>query len=278
MAAGLRLAYKWMRARVAELPAAMANIGEVSQRATNVITRRIVNQKQIVVYAALTLVAFAGVVSAVSLGVFSQLPGSPVLAGTARVIDADLIRIGDIYIRLYGIDAPEPAQRCKRRSNGRSNWKCGSKATRQLRRLVNGRKVKCTRKGTDHLGRLVGQCFLGKRDIGAYMISRGLAWSTPGDPGNYQAAQSAAQKRRLGIWRAESNTPWSYREARWQQAKEQAPEGCPVKGNISRAGHIYYLPWSNKYERIRIQPAKGERWFCNEQEAINAGFRLTRWP
>ncbi len=276
--AGAIAGFNWSGIQLRNLYASMSDMGSVSQRATAVITRQVVHQRQTIAYGALTFIVFAGAVSIFSLGLFSQLPKNNVIAGTARVIDADTIKINDTYIRLHGIDAPEPAQRCKRRPGGRSQWKCGEKAVRQLSRLIGKREVTCTRTGIDDLGRLIGRCRSAGRDIGAHMMRAGLAWLAPGDPGNYKAVETEARKKRIGIWRATSDTPWNYREQRWQLAKRRAPEGCPVKGNISGAGHVYYLPWSNQYDRIKIQPAKGERWFCNEHDAIKAGWRLTRWP
>ena len=255
-----------------------ATVGEASRRLTTNISRKVVSQPQTIAYAALTLALFTGAVSAISMGVFSQLPKHDVITGKAQIIDADLIKVGETDIRLFGIDAPEPTQRCKRRSRGRANWGCGRKAVSQLSRLISNNKVRCIRKSTDNLGRLIAQCSMREFDIGAYMVGKGLAWISPGDPAGYEQFQRAAKLANLGIWRAESDTPWHYREARWQLAKARAPAGCPVKGNISGAGRVYYLPWSNQYDRVQIQPKKGERWFCNEREAIQAGWRLTRYP
>jgi len=53
---------------------------------------------------------------------------------------------------------------------------------------------------------------------------------------------------------------------------------CPIKGNISAKGEkIYHMPWSPAYAKTRINVSKGERWFCNEKEAVAAGWRGARW-
>ncbi len=53
--------------------------------------------------------------------------------------------------------------------------------------------------------------------------------------------------------------------------------GCLIKGNINRRGEcIYHVPGSRWYSRTIITPAKGERWFCSEREAIAAGCRAPR--
>jgi hypothetical protein len=53
---------------------------------------------------------------------------------------------------------------------------------------------------------------------------------------------------------------------------------CNIKGNISyRTGeHIYHSPQQLYYYLTQIDPARGERWFCSENEARQAGWRKAR--
>ncbi len=56
-----------------------------------------------------------------------------------------------------------------------------------------------------------------------------------------------------------------------------SPGGCLIKGNInSRGDHIYHVPGGPNYDSTRIDPDKGERWFCSEDEAQAAGWRAPR--
>jgi|GEM_PF-2512108 len=50
---------------------------------------------------------------------------------------------------------------------------------------------------------------------------------------------------------------------------------CLIKGNISssKKEKIYHLPGQQYYEKTIIDESKGERWFCTEEEAIEAGWR-----
>jgi len=49
---------------------------------------------------------------------------------------------------------------------------------------------------------------------------------------------------------------------------------CLIKGNISsKKEKIYHLPGQQYYEKTIINESKGERWFCTEEEAIEAGWR-----
>ncbi|RWD01511.1 MAG: hypothetical protein EOS58_25480 [Mesorhizobium sp.] len=53
--------------------------------------------------------------------------------------------------------------------------------------------------------------------------------------------------------------------------------GCDIKGNINDRGErIYHVPGQAYYSATRINPARGERWFCSEWEAWWAGWRKAK--
>jgi ABC-type sulfate transport system permease component len=53
--------------------------------------------------------------------------------------------------------------------------------------------------------------------------------------------------------------------------------GCSIKGNINKKGQrIYHLPGQENYADIVITAEKGERYFCSEEEAVNAGWRKAK--
>jgi endonuclease YncB( thermonuclease family) len=52
---------------------------------------------------------------------------------------------------------------------------------------------------------------------------------------------------------------------------------CRIKGNINDKGtKIYHVPGNRDYDNTRIDPSRGERWFCTEEEARQAGWRAVR--
>lgn len=53
---------------------------------------------------------------------------------------------------------------------------------------------------------------------------------------------------------------------------------CSVKGNISpnTGERIYHVPGQEYYSETRISLGMGERWFCSEAEAQQAGWRRSR--
>lgn len=57
----------------------------------------------------------------------------------------------------------------------------------------------------------------------------------------------------------------------------QPERQCLIKGNISSKGErIYHPPGCKYYSATVIDPQRGERWFCSEQEAVAAGWRRTK--
>lgn len=187
-----------------------------------------------------------------------------------RVIDGDTLEISGTIYRLNGIDAPEQGQNC-------GSWKCGAEATDALVDIVKGQSVTCDPISRDGYGRVIATCFANGTDIGADLVDKGLAWAFVKYSDAYVSEERAARRRAAGIWAGRFTAPWEYRQARWVDAAENAPSGCPIKGNISKNGRIYHAPWSPWYDRTRINTAKGERWFCSEAEALSAGWRAPYW-
>ena len=70
-----------------------------------------------------------------------SMPGlahAETVEGTARVVDGDTIEIKDQKIRLWGIDAPELAQRC---SEDGAMYPCGLDASHALAKQIGRKRV-----------------------------------------------------------------------------------------------------------------------------------------
>lgn len=197
------------------------------------------------------------------------------LAGKARIVDGDTLAIGDAHVRLYGIDAPEAGQTCKR-DNGKA-WSCGRAAIKALAELAEGKDVRCEHKGRDTEGRLRAACLAGGADLGAQMVLKGMAWAFVKEANDYAAVENSARLIGAGMWQGTAEPPWEYRDERWKSAAGQAPKGCPIKGVLSEGRRTYHTPWSPAYDAAEIRPAKGERWFCSVREAEEAGWRAPTW-
>lgn len=200
----------------------------------------------------------------------------PAVAAEVHVINGDTIRIDGTTVRLLGIDAPEAGQRCRRPGGG--TWPCGQDAIDAIQQKVTGARVTCDSRGLDDSGRTLGVCRIGSVDLNRFMVEQGLAWAIRLPSGDYAGAEDSAQARHFGVWRHPTQPPWEYRQGRWAIALQKAPDGCPIKGNINRKGErIYHAPWSPWYVTIAVSAERGERWFCDEGEAIAAGWRAPYW-
>jgi len=53
---------------------------------------------------------------------------------------------------------------------------------------------------------------------------------------------------------------------------------CDIKGNISMntGERIYHVPGQEYYQQTIIRIEKGERWFCSEADAKQAGWRKSK--
>ena len=227
------------------------------------------------VYATRLPVAFALAASILSVPAaeIAARPSDPgdAITGSVRVIDGDTIGIGQLRVRLEGIDAPEVGQTCQ--AKGGATWPCGSAAATALEKLIAGNPVRCDRRGLDKYGRTLAVCFARGRDINADMVRQGLAWAFVKYSSSYVKEEAAARAEQRGIWQAATTPAWDYRKGHWETAEPQAPSGCAIKGNITKSGRIYHMPWSPWYAQIRMEPDKGKRWFCSEAEALTAGWR-----
>ena len=196
-------------------------------------------------------------------------------ANAVEVIDGDTLESEGVIYRLEGIDAPEYGQKCNAR--GGSKWACGEAASNRLRQLVENTDVICAGIGRDDYQRVIARCKAGEIDVGQKLVLEGLDWAFVKYSDTYVEEEAEARRKSIGIWQTTTLTAWEFRAERWSKAASVAPEGCPIKGNISKNGRIAHPPWSPWYERTRINRAKGERWFCSEADALAAGWRLPRW-
>lgn len=189
----------------------------------------------------------------------------------ARALTGDTLKLGTAVIALDGIEAPDAAQSCEGEDGA---WQCGEAARAALDGLVRGRSVSCEITGEREHGVKTGQCATGETDLAERLAEQGMAFSTGFFFWNhYSRLERKARDEKKGIWAGEADRPQDWRDKRWAEAKEKAPDGCPIKGRVRSGARIYVLPWSETYDSVRLRPARGERWFCSESEAEQAGWR-----
>ncbi len=197
------------------------------------------------------------------------------LVGKPRIVDGDTIVIGGEVVRLQGIDAPENRQHCDDASG--NDYRCGVAATQALTHLIASGDVRCSGAERDRYGRLIAVCHRGEREINRAMVASGWALAYVRYSPDYISEQRDASQARRGLWAGSFEAPWDFRRAGWKRNVVAPPDpNCPIKGNISANGRIYHTPSSRWYDRTVIDLSKGERWFCSEREALDAGWRTPK--
>jgi endonuclease YncB( thermonuclease family) len=196
--------------------------------------------------------------------------GQASAADRIRVVDGNTLEVNGKPLRLAGIDAPELAQTCQQYGN---EWPCGEEARNVLERTIGDREVVCLDAGHDAGGRQLGDCRVGVESLALDMLESGMAVATADGSGAYHDAEASARDARRGIWAGLFVRP----EA-WRQGTRLAPpavsERCRIKGTLVDGKRLYLVPDSPGYASATVTESKGERWFCSEMEAIQAGWRL----
>jgi len=192
------------------------------------------------------------------------------------VIDGDTIDVRidgqKTRIRVIGIDTPERDE-------------CGyQEAASAMQSLVQSRDVRLeadpTQDDEDRYGRLLRHVFTADGvSVAESLIGEGLGreytYSAPyTHHGDHVAAQTAAQAAGLGVWGGNCGQT---SQGSVEDPAAGASGDCTIKGNINREGvRIYHVPGQQHYDKTQIDEADGERWFCSEQEATDAGWRRSK--
>lgn len=192
-------------------------------------------------------------------------------AGSAvAVIDGDTIVVGGRSVQLYGIDAPELGQRC--RKDGL--WEtCGLRAAFELAKLlsVEHRPVRCQPFGDG--GKSAGEmCHVGSIDAAAFLLESGYVMTTADADDHYRALAAAARRVPLGIWQSEFTLPADWR-AGHRLAGEAVEQPCPVKAVVAATGaRVYYVPTDADYAAVEVDPSGGDRRYCSDEAARADGW------
>lgn len=194
------------------------------------------------------------------LFMMQQVKGNPFNTYlVTKVIDGDTFQTAEMMnIRFDTLDAPELAN-------------CGGmEAKEQLQKLIEGKKVRLDIQARDVNGRQVASVWAGKTWIDQKMIESGwvVYSSSVVDKGHVlQELDKKNEKEKIGL----------YAEKCTQYTNPDKPK-CQIKGNIAgdwdhKGDKIYHAPGCAQYSSVRVEKWRGEEWFCNEKQAIEAGYR-----
>lgn len=143
---------------------------------------------------------------------FAQSPQvARIFEGKARIVDGDTLEIGIHRVDLFGVDAPESDQRCKR--DGRQ-WRCGMEATYAMSALIETHWLTCRQQGSDTVGNVVAVCRIGGPkgfSVNEEIVRRGWALALRSFGDDYVAAEQDAKDAKVGLWSGTFVVPWEWR-------------------------------------------------------------------
>jgi endonuclease YncB( thermonuclease family) len=131
------------------------------------------------------------------------------ISGTPLVLDGDSLDFNGLRVRLFGIDAFERDQTC-RRDDG-SIYSCGQLAREALVVAIARNPVACTRRDIDKYKRMVAVCRTKDGDLAARLVLDGSALAYRQYSTDYVDEEEAAKRQRRGAWGGTFDPPWDFR-------------------------------------------------------------------
>lgn len=172
-----------------------------------------------------------------------------------RVIDGDtFITAGsNIRMRLSNIEAPELEN-------------CGGKDAKEgLEKYVKGKKVKISYVGEDVFNRSIVILYVGDLLINEKMLESGLV--------RYDGSKSLVRDR---LYVAYQKAVQEKKGIFGPPCRSEKPDNskCLIKGNVNKHNKdkTYRFPGCSEYQQSIVEKDLGDRWFCSEEVAQNAGF------
>lgn len=193
----------------------------------------------------------AGSILWLIFGKGKPVPAIPYYA--SRVIDGDtFVTREKQIIRIASTEAPE------------LNLCGGLEAKKYLEELILGKPLYIKIYFRDPYQRLVSGVYTNEGLINTKMAEKGFSYFARGNEEIGEEVRingDRARKKGIGIY-SEKCTQW---------VNKEHPQ-CQIKGNV-RNGKIYYIKGCRIYDTVSVQLYQGDKWFCNEEEAVKEGFR-----
>lgn len=211
-------------------------------------------------------------------------------ATVVSVVDGDTIHVDlngeTVIVRYIGIDTPETVD------PNRPDGCYGEQASARNKELVLGKTVGLERdvSETDDFGRLLRYVWIDRQMVNALLVRDGYAQSSTYPPdvkhqNVFLELQTEAREAGRGLWGEACANATPVVSATQTPPPGTGGEVCEfsgtnqalIKGNISSSDEkIYHVPGQRSYDETGITESRGERWFCTEQAAVDAGWRRSR--
>ena len=132
------------------------------------------------------------------------------VSGPATVVNAGLLKIGDDYVFLFGVESVVRTQECR---VNRVPWPCYDYAVQALNDIVGTDNVTCSQAGPpDYIGRWLGLCTVGGKSVNEMFVQSGFGLAKRNETLDYVAAEQAAKAAGIGLWQSQFQMPADFRK------------------------------------------------------------------
>jgi micrococcal nuclease len=200
----------------------------------------------------------------------------------SQVFDGDTFKVFDNntstssvqVVRIADIDTPEQGECFYQESKD------------ALKKLIEGKEVELRKDITaiDEFERLLRHVILPNAStvknnvlVSEYMVAGGYAVPVSNTKNllyfrSLVIKRDEAIKKGLGMWGG--GCDYKVTERSQNDVPASSPE-CTIKGNISAgvSTKTYFVDGCLTYNQVKIDPARGEKYFCSESEAVKAGYK-----
>ncbi|MBA9025059.1 thermonuclease family protein [Peribacillus huizhouensis] len=209
---------------------------------------------------------------------------STISASIVRVVDGDTIKIKldnskEETVRLLLVDTPEsvhPTKPIQPFAIEASNF------VKNLLPVGKDVEIELGTNERDKYGRLLAYLYADEKMVNQLLLEKGYARVAYVFAPNtkyieeFREIQETAQRKEIGIWSIENyTTSTGFNDQKQKPKATESPIACTnpeIKGNINSKGEkIYHVKGGLHYEQT-----KPEKLFCNEEEALKAGFRKAK--
>jgi endonuclease YncB( thermonuclease family) len=130
-----------------------------------------------------------------------------------------LFKIGTHFVKLYGIDAPDPNQECYDKRG--ESYQCGHQSKVMLEKLILNKNVDCQVAGGDYRQNYIATCKIKNTDVGVGMVSAGWAVADRRASQVYIPYEKHANQKNLGLWAGRFVAPWQARQTHKTETHQQ---------------------------------------------------------
>lgn len=147
----------------------------------------------------------------------TQKPLNKISGKVTGILSGRTFQMGNMDIKLYGIDAPALTQTCLNLRG--ESYSCGHTSKQKLSKLLLNKTVECQLVAKIGPNDYTATCVIKGYDVGASMISIGWAVADRRVTMVYVPYETQARKQHQGLWAGKFVAPWDFRAQMAHQSR-----------------------------------------------------------